>query len=81
MGIENQLFTWESWDEVGTMSLQFCDVQLKVQIGDFPIGTKFDCAVFDSESEVLQLFDDKTKTRYEFPLMVSVGALSVRVGY
>lgn len=76
MGIEHQLFTWKHWDEVETMSLQFYDVELKVQIGEFPVGTKFGCAVFDCNANLLQLFDEKKRLCYEFPLTVSVGPLS-----
>jgi hypothetical protein len=79
MGIENQLFTWEKWEEVETMSLQFYEVVLKVQIGEFPVGTAFGCAVFDCNANLLQLFDEKKRTCYEFPLVVSVGPLSQTV--
>jgi hypothetical protein len=71
--IEKYLFDWDGWDEVGTMELQFYNVVLKVPIGEFPVGTKFQCATISCEASVIQLFETDTKY-HEFELNFVVGA-------
>ncbi len=42
--MERELFDWEGWDGE-TDCMTFYEPVLKVQIGDYPPGTKFDHAV------------------------------------
>lgn len=73
--IENSLFDWEGWDENGPMDLQFHNVVLKVPIGEFPIGTQFDCAFISGENSILQLYEDSNGGKiHEFELKFSVGS-------
>jgi|GEM_PF-5348152 hypothetical protein len=71
--LESQLFTWTGWDEGGPMDLMFYNIVLKVPVGDFSVGEKFEYADFDGETSVLSLGRDGKY--YEFELNVSVGAL------
>ena len=72
-GLEQALFSWSSWDEVSSTTLQFYNVELKVAIGNFPIGKKFECAVMSFEHSYVQLYEDEFA--YTFELEVKVGAL------
>lgn len=42
--MEQQLFTWESFDELGTDEYEFYNVTTVVKIKDIPAGTHFDMA-------------------------------------
>ena len=70
--IENQLFDWETWDANSPGDLQFGDVTLKVQIGEFPAGTKFQSAFWIGTNSLLVLMDDKDQ-EHLYDLKVSVG--------
>jgi len=70
--LEGQLFTWEDWDEMSVMSLQFYRVTLIVPVGEFPIGHKFETAFIDGEKSVLALYD-KDNNETKFHLNLSVG--------
>ena len=39
--LEQQIFSWEDWDELDVGDLIFYDVTLKVPVGEFPAGTHF----------------------------------------
>ncbi len=41
LSYEQQLFTWDGWNQGDTASFQFYDAQLKVDIGEFKAGEKF----------------------------------------
>lgn len=71
--LENQLFFWQDWDELdSSMSMQFYDVELKVAVGDFPIGTKFPSAYILGDNSLLVLTDNNDK-QFSFALNISVG--------
>jgi hypothetical protein len=72
--IERQLFDWDGWDQVDTFALQFYNVVLKVPIGEFEVGHKFENAVFCGETSALQLLEDYDSDIYhEFELKISIG--------
>lgn len=52
--LENQLFEWEDWDGDHEM-MTYYDPVLKVQIGKWPVGTKFSHATILFNKGVLQL--------------------------
>lgn len=52
--LECQLFSWDGWDG-DHECMTFYDPILKVQIGKFPAGTKFDFATILFDKGVLQL--------------------------
>lgn len=70
--LENQIFSWEEWNEEGPMAMQYGDVELKVQVGEFPAGTKFPAAFLLGEQSLLVLIDDKQE-EHGFALKLSVG--------
>ncbi len=70
---DSQLFSWESWSPEGPMSMQFSDVTLKVQVGDFAEGTKFPFAFILGEMSLLVLVDEQQE-EHPFRLGLSVGA-------
>ena len=72
MNIENQLFTWKGWDEHDTLDLQFYDVTLKVDIGEFKAGSNFETVAFLLSSSRLVLYDD-LGGEHVFPLVLTVG--------
>lgn len=58
--LEQQLFTWEGWDEgVNTGDLQFMNVELVTQVGEFPAGTKFPRAYFAETGSFIVFIDEK----------------------
>ena len=70
--LENQIFTWKKWDENGPSDMQFYDVELLVQVGEFPAGTKFPTAFFMGSSSILALFDEK-ENEHAYELRLGVG--------
>lgn len=71
--LEEQIFEWEQWGEVGEPgSLQFADVTLKVDVGEFKAGTKF-AAAFWSGSTGTVAFRTADEKTHIFRLAVAVG--------
>lgn len=70
--IEQQLFTWEDWGQDGPGDLQFSDVTLVTQVGEFPAGTKFEAAFWVGSGSLLVLID-KDEVNHIYELNVSVG--------
>jgi len=70
--LDGQLFEWKDWYEEGPLSMQFVDVTLKVQVGDFPAGTRLPAAFIMGEQSLLVLIDDEHE-EHGFRLNVSVG--------
>jgi hypothetical protein len=52
--LEMQLFDWEDWDG-DQECIVFSPITLKVPIGKFPAGTKFDSATILYTKAILQL--------------------------
>lgn len=69
---DNQLFTWEDWGSDGPMDMQFSNVTLNVQVGDFPAGTKFPFALILGSVSLLVLIDENHE-EHGFDLKVAVG--------
>jgi hypothetical protein len=69
-GLEHKLFSWIGWDEVDTATLQFYKVVLKVQIGKFPIGSTFECAIVSFDHSYVELYQDDCSWMYEVELKV-----------
>lgn len=70
--LDEQLFSAEAWRPDGGLNAQFKDVTLKVQVGDFPVGSKFPFAVLVGDASVLVLVDEN-KEEHGFRLTVSAG--------
>lgn len=70
--LENQLFSWEKWDDHGTGNLSFYGVELKVPVGEFPAGTKFPFAFWNAELSWVAFVTEDEK-EYAYELKVSVG--------
>lgn len=70
--IEQQLFTWEDWNQEGPADLQFSEVTLVAQIGEFPVGTKFQAAFLIGSASLLILIDDK-EVNHAYDLNLNVG--------
>jgi len=70
--LEHQLFAWENWDEVNTGDLQFYDVTLVSQVGEYPVGTKFPAAFFLNSQSLLVLVDDKNQ-EHAYPIVITLG--------
>lgn len=79
IAFEKQFFsTYEGWDEVDVVCVQFYEAVSRIPIGDFPIGTKFNCATFDFRNSQLFLLTSETDsdgvenvTEHVFNLTVS----------
>jgi hypothetical protein len=71
--METELFSWEAWDMLDTMSFVFYDVVLVRKIGNFEAGTKFSSAVINYEDGRLVLYtDDSGKNEVTFNLSLNV---------
>jgi hypothetical protein len=70
--LDAQLFDWEEWNDEGPLSMQFSGVTLKVQVGEFAVGTKFPFAFILGERSLLVLIDEKQE-EHGFKLNLSVG--------
>jgi hypothetical protein len=75
--LEQQLFLWVTWDEMDQCDLLFYDITLLVPVGEFPVGTKFESAVWLLSQSLLCLMD-QDGTEHAFELKVSVGDKVVR---
>lgn len=58
--MQEQLFSSEGWDDCDTFSFIFYNVVLKVQIGDYPVGTKFSSANIEFEMGYVSFYLDET---------------------
>lgn len=71
---DEQMFSWENYavDPNEPMTMQFSNVELKVPVGSFPVGTKFPFAIIAGGLSLLVLIDaDDNQTGFD--LKVSVG--------
>lgn len=68
--MENQLFDWNGWDQQDTMGFTFYNVVLKIKIGDFEPGTKFEVADISYEHGYLQLFNEEKHWDFKLKLVV-----------
>jgi len=62
--LEKQLFNWKLWDSFESSIMLFRHISLLVKIGDFEIGTQFECAEIHLDSSTLRLY--KNQNDYEF---------------
>lgn len=69
---DQQLFTWEHWADEGPLSMQYTNVELKVPVGEFSMGTKFPFAFILGDASILVLVDD-AQEEHAFDLKLSVG--------
>lgn len=69
--IEQQLFINDSWEVVDYLILQYYDVVLKVDIGEFKAGSKFECVYLDFENSLIVLMMPDNSER-KFVLKLSV---------
>jgi hypothetical protein len=67
-----QLFSWKTWREEGPLSMQFSEVVLNVQVGEFAPGTEFPAAFILGDRSVLVLID-KDEKEHAFNLKLAVG--------
>lgn len=72
VGLENQIFVWEGWDDNGPMMPQFYNVELVVPVGEFPKGHKFPVAFFNGDESTIS-FMDENDVEHTFALLLSIG--------
>lgn len=70
--LDNQLFSWQDALDEGPFAMQFIDVELKVAIGPYSIGTQFPFAFIMGDSSLLVLVDDADE-EHAFELKMTVG--------
>lgn len=70
--MENHLFEWEAYDEIGVAALNFYDCTLKVQIGKFVVGSIFSSIYVDFSQGLLAMCDGEQEVA-KFNLLLSVG--------
>ena len=58
-GLEGDLFTWKSWDQVDTMIIQFYDITLTRDIGPFKKGEQLAGACLDFKNSILELYAEE----------------------
>lgn len=72
--IECQLFEWESWDFAENGIYDFYDVVLKVDVGAFKAGRKFNHAIFDTVHSLVTFYDTADDERgHSYALYIRVG--------
>jgi len=70
--MQKQIFNYNGgWDDVGDNALQFYDVTLIIDIGNFSKGDKFSEACVDYDSGLLTLYRDGSE--WKFKLTLGVG--------
>jgi hypothetical protein len=72
ISLDEQLFTSNGWDDNGPLCPQFYNVELLVQVGEFPPGTKFPVAFFNGDAGTISFMDEKEE-EHIFELKTSVG--------
>lgn len=70
--MEKQLFDWVDWDQSDTTAFMFYDVTLRLPIGKFPAGTKFNSAYIDYENAKLEFFNDGETPEFTGSLSITV---------
>lgn len=77
---ENQLFTWEGWDEQDTMAFTFYNVCLVRDVGSFPAGTTFPFVYVSYETSVVEFsVHDEEREGYLKPVLTCRLKLAVEV--
>jgi hypothetical protein len=74
-GIENQLFTWDGWDEAASDAQDsiYYGVQLTSPVGEFPAGHRFSFCNFMPSECLVEFFDNKEdENGHVFRLKLSV---------
>jgi hypothetical protein len=69
---DEQLFTWENWNNEGPLSMQYSNVELKVAVGSYPAGSKFPFAFILGDMSMLVLVDEQHE-EHGFDLKLAVG--------
>lgn len=71
--MERELFSWTGWDGEPECMF-FYEPILKVQIGDFPVGTKFNsaCILQNDTSNILEFYNEG-KDVATFEIHMTVG--------
>jgi len=71
-GLETQLFSWDGWDLIDTGDFSFYDVTLKIKIGDYEVGTKFDAVAFMTSTSKLEFYDKNGQVMSTHKLKITV---------
>lgn len=72
-GLEENLFTWDGWDQQDTACFSFYNCKLKHQIADIPAGTEATAIFVDFAHSYMQIeFDDSGDNYRVFALGMSV---------
>lgn len=53
----NKLFKWVDWDQLDTLEFIYMDVELVVNMGKYPKGTRFCSLTVNYDTGVLLLFE------------------------
>lgn len=56
--MEQQLFTWENWDDIDTLAVMYYNVMLKVAIGPFKPGAQLESVYLDYDKSIIQVWKD-----------------------
>ncbi len=80
---ENQIFDHKGYfdrDLHYLDSVEFKDITLKIDVGQFKIGDTFTSAAIDSSNSVLRLFkdDDNGGEWWDFQLILNVGPMIIK---
>jgi len=70
--LDNQIFTADAWRPDQGLNAQYKDVTLKIQVGEFPVGSKFPFAILLGDASMLVLVDEAHK-EHGFRLALNVG--------
>ena len=72
--MEQQLFTWDGWDQHDFATFSYCEVETIVDLPGIPCGSKFDGANVCYHKGVLEFWNDNTtgEVLHKFKLKLQV---------
>jgi hypothetical protein len=74
--VERQFFDWTEWDDLGDYMLQFYDPVLKVDLGEFKAGQKFNTATVNFQNGEMEFYNDNDDVIATFQLTFNATQLT-----
>lgn len=70
MTIENSLFTYEEWDDMGDFMINFQGVTLNKNIGKLKAGESFQWANLDFQNGLVEIGNDELIESVKWSIMI-----------
>lgn len=69
----NQLFSFDSWEDICDDVYQYYDCTLKVPMGNHAVGEFINVIVIDLNNSTIELFPQNDESSEKYSLIMSVG--------